>query len=197
MPCSTDALRGTCAEQLAWIRPVQTLSPPTPSARPPNTSPLCSHKAGLALASPLVLLHVTLERRARGSATCTYVPDSEEDERGREQQSEHVTKGRECERHFFSGSARRFLARSAEDAGSFATVWRLSARLLLLLLLLAGRDPLRRITATFWSNACPSVSLLHQLHQLCLILGLNSNIYMFGSRRLFALKMVMNNNKRS
>ena len=46
------------------------------------------------------------------------MPDSEEDKRRSEQQSEHVTKGRECERHFFSGSGGRFLARSSDDAGS-------------------------------------------------------------------------------
>lgn len=55
------------------------------------------------------------------------MPDSEEDKSRRQQQSQHVTKGRECERHFFSGSARRFLARSADDAGSFATVSRFAS----------------------------------------------------------------------
>lgn len=32
---------------------------------------------------------------------CTYMPDSEENESRREQQRKHITKGRECERHFF------------------------------------------------------------------------------------------------
>lgn len=35
------------------------------------------------------------------SWTCTYMPNGEEDKRRREQQSEHITKGRECERHGF------------------------------------------------------------------------------------------------
>lgn len=38
------------------------------------------------------------------------MPNSEEDKRRREQQSEHITKGRECERHLFSDG--RFLAPS-------------------------------------------------------------------------------------
>lgn len=37
----------------------------------------------------------------------TYVPDSEEDERRGEQQSQHVTEGRERERHVQSGERRR------------------------------------------------------------------------------------------
>lgn len=31
----------------------------------------------------------------------TYVPDGEEDESRREQQREHIAKGRECERHVY------------------------------------------------------------------------------------------------
>lgn len=47
------------------------------------------------------------------------MPNSEEDKRRREQQSEHITKGRECERHLSPGC--RFLARFlllADDAGT-------------------------------------------------------------------------------
>lgn len=54
----------------------------------------------------------------RAASACTYVPDSEENKRRREQQSQHITKGRECERHYFA-SARRI---PADDAGSLATV---------------------------------------------------------------------------
>lgn len=100
---------------------------------------LVCHKAGLALARVLARvlasLRVTLnacfhqrrwsDRPCVSSVAvqmCTYVPDSEEDKRRREQQREHVTKGRECERHFCSlGSVSRFLARLEDDAGSFAT----------------------------------------------------------------------------
>lgn len=56
------------------------------------------------------------------------MPDSEKDQRRREQQGKHITKGRERERHFSSGSAGRILARLADDGAS-------PARLLLLLLL--------------------------------------------------------------
>lgn len=53
------------------------------------------------------------------------MPDGEENERRREQQSQHVAKGRECERHF---SSRLFV--SADDAGSLATGSVLLLRLL-------------------------------------------------------------------
>lgn len=57
------------------------------------------------------------------------MPDSEEDKCRREQQSQHITKGRECERHFSPVLfASPFLARSADDAGSFATVSRFVSR---------------------------------------------------------------------
>lgn len=63
---------------------------------------------------------------------CTYMPDSEKDKCRREQQSQHVTEGRECERHFPPvPSVGSWLGRRMMQAA-----WRplgdLSARLLLL-----------------------------------------------------------------
>lgn len=117
--------------ELAWIRSAQRSAVKT--RKHPRLS---GYKTGLALARffaslPRSFTHF-YQRHWSGrptivskvDSTCTYVPDSEEDKCRREQESQHVTKGRECERHFFSGSASRFLARSADDAGSFATVSR-------------------------------------------------------------------------
>lgn len=51
------------------------------------------------------------------------MPDSEENKRRREQQSQHVTKGRESERHFSSILLGRIpVLTVGGDAGSLATV---------------------------------------------------------------------------
>lgn len=80
--------------------------------------------AGLALApfknQPLwpfsSLLSVTSQQRGNRhhcvASARTYVPDSEENKRRCEQQSQHVAKGRESERHFSSVLLGRIRARS-------------------------------------------------------------------------------------
>lgn len=52
------------------------------------------------------------------------MPDSKEDKRRREQQSQHVAKGRECERHFSPVPLVGSRLGLTDDAGSFATVSR-------------------------------------------------------------------------
>lgn len=63
------------------------------------------------------------------------MPDSEKDERCRKQQSQHVAKGRECERHF--SGVLVGVDGSADDARSPFGFQ--AGALLLLLLLLRGR----------------------------------------------------------
>lgn len=73
--------------------------------------------------------------RAAGPATeppaartrvATHVPDGEKDERRREQQSQHVAEGRECERHSSAvASVRSGLGRPTMCWGSLVTVSRI------------------------------------------------------------------------
>ena len=91
----------------------------------------------------------------------TYMPDSEEDKRCREQQSEHVTKGRECERHFFSSGSGSWAPGSV---GGWCRQLRARSEICQRVFFFSSRCTPAGIfycciTAIFWIYLCPSVSL--------------------------------------
>lgn len=129
-------------------------------------------QAGLALARsfqnfpPSLTYFHRRRRRVRPAVSSkmvwmsTYMPDSEEDKRRREQQSEHVTKGRECERHFFSCS----VSWVPGSVGGWCRQLRARSEICQRVFFFSSRGSPAGIfycciTAIFWSYLCPSVSL--------------------------------------